>query len=255
MIRLYLFDLDHPPEPAPTLRRILDPAEAARADRFRRPRDRDRFVVGRAILRTLLGEACGEEPTDILFAYGPHGKPELAGDRPGRPTFGVTHSESLLAVALRPQGSIAVGVDAELVRPLRSPDGVAERVFTAREVEEVVPAALAEDWQPFHRYWTAKEAVLKALGTGLSLDPRAVSIRPGGGDAFEVAAAAGPIAGLPERGIWISAAMPVAPRSTGAAIVALAPVERHERVEVHALDSPTHAGPSPRPRDPSEAGA
>jgi 4'-phosphopantetheinyl transferase len=250
MIRLHLFDLDDPPAPVPSLRGVLDRDEVTRADRFRRPLDRDRYIAGRAILRTLLGDAVGTPAADIRLAYGPHGKPEFADAGPGRPTFGVTHTENLFAVALRPAGSVPVGVDAEGVRPVASPRGVAERVFTPAEVADVVPTALAGDWSVFHRYWTAKEAVLKALGTGFSLDPRAVRLRPRGDDVFGVEPAADSIPGLPERGVWISVSGPPTSRHDGAAIVAVAPVEAHESLEVRPIAGRAPTSRDPEPRDP-----
>ena len=238
MIRLHLFDLDQPPEPTAVLRSVLDAGELARADRFRRPLDRERFVVGRALLRILVGGACDRAPSDVPIVYGPHGKPRMADSEQGYPAFGVTHTQNLLAVALRLDGNAEVGVDAEIVRPVDSVEGVAQRVFTAAEMADVVPAATAGDWSPFYRYWTAKEAVLKALGTGFSLEARAVTVRPAADATFRVEPTTEVIRGLPDRGRWLWAHAPGRSISDQRAVIALTPMDVDESVEVRPIEVP-----------------
>ena len=232
MIRLHLFDLDRPPTPLAALSAHLGDDERERAGRFRRSRDRDRFVAGRGLLRELLGRTLGTTPRTVPLATGPNGKPRLGGAVDGSPTFGVSHSEHLLAISIRIDGRDPVGVDTELVDPVEAVSEVAERVFLPDEAARVVAAAAEGDWRAFHRYWTAKEAVLKALGTGFSLDPRALRIRTTGGDTFEVEAASTEAPALPPRGVWMSVAVPGPSEPRRSAIVALAPVGARESVEV-----------------------
>src|SRR2546422_9162090 len=84
--------LDQPQESVVTLRRLLSRDERARADRFRFPRDRDRYTVGRASLRVLLGAYLAAPPESLRFAYSEHRKPALSRPR-SRLSFNLSHSD------------------------------------------------------------------------------------------------------------------------------------------------------------------
>ncbi|MBO0514495.1 thioesterase domain-containing protein [Streptomyces beijiangensis] len=84
----------------------------------------------------------------------------------------LTHSGTLAAVALTTAG--AVGVDIELLRPLPELEGMARTVLAASELEEWGAAGPSSRLNILFRAWTRKEAVLKALGTGLGGDMRSV---------------------------------------------------------------------------------
>src|SRR5688572_9294783 len=69
--------LDQPEERVHQLARLLSDDEARRAARLCFERDRRRFVVGRALLRLLLGEYLGLAPERLRFRGGPAGQPAL----------------------------------------------------------------------------------------------------------------------------------------------------------------------------------
>jgi len=81
-----------------------------------------------------------------------------------RPSDGVfwslSHKEDFVGAVAADR---TVGIDIEKVSP-RSTDRLFQKV--ADEAEWAL--AGTPDWTLFHRYWTAKEAVLKAAGTGLT---------------------------------------------------------------------------------------
>lgn len=164
------------------MRQDLSTDEHARAARFRWARDRRRFVVGRAFLRSVLGAYLHRAPASVPFAYGPAGKPMLPGDD-GAPDlrFNAARSgdQALLVVA----GGRSVGVDLERVRPIAELDEVADVVLSAREraaLRALPPGARQE---AFLRAWTRKEAVVKGAGAGLVVPPDTVEVplEPGEG--------------------------------------------------------------------------
>src|SRR5262249_44129818 len=76
-IQVWRADLDRPEEETAAMRALLSEDERARADRFRFPRDRAHFTVGRGFLRTMLGRTLGVAPHALVFSYGTRGKPAL----------------------------------------------------------------------------------------------------------------------------------------------------------------------------------
>jgi len=71
-----------------------------------------------------------------------------------------------------------IGVDLEKMRQMKDLDSLTKRFFCAREHELVEKSAEKE--KLFFQLWTAKEAYLKALGTGISggLDRVEVGLNP-----------------------------------------------------------------------------
>jgi len=94
---------------------------------------------------------------------GAYGKPALPA---GGLDFNLSHSGSAAVVALA--RGVEVGVDLESPGRPRPHAELARRYFCAREAQAVENAAEASRETMFLRLWTAKEAVLKALGRGLA---------------------------------------------------------------------------------------
>ena len=142
---------------------LLSADERQRADRYRFDGDRERYVVGRAHLRSLLASLGAGPAADIRFAYGDQGKPWL----PVRPElrFNLSHAGDVSLVAV---ARADVGVDLEPLVPRRRLDDVAERFFSPTERSAL--ARLAADERPAAvlRCWCRKEAYLKARGEGLA---------------------------------------------------------------------------------------
>jgi 4'-phosphopantetheinyl transferase len=158
----------------------LAPDEIERAGRFRFERDRRRFIVGRGVLRAILGRYLAVEPRLISFLYGKRGKPRLADefDIPAL-QFNLAHSGELALYAFGLGRRI--GIDVEYVRPLSDAEEISARFFSSRENDAL--RALPQDQRlaAFYRCWTRKEAYLKAIGDGLArpLDQFTVSLSPG----------------------------------------------------------------------------
>lgn len=151
-------------DPAAAYSETLTSDEAERASRFRFERDRRRFVVGRGLLRKLLGAYTDSPPGALRFAYGAYGKPELVG---GGLAFNVSHSHDAAVFAVARSGE--VGVDIEAFDPRPRDREVAERFFSPAEVRSLLALSPEEQPRAFLACWTRKEAFIKARGDGLSL--------------------------------------------------------------------------------------
>lgn len=150
---------------------LLNDAERARSRRFVTPVLQQRFVAARSRVRALLGAHLGCDPRSLVFVENEFGKPRLA-DRSDI-HFSLSHSQdrALLAVS----EGLEIGADLEGVRSVDHL-GLARRYFHRNEVAAI--ERHADPQQAFFRIWTLKEAVVKALGTGLliPLDEFEVSI-------------------------------------------------------------------------------
>jgi 4'-phosphopantetheinyl transferase len=153
---------------------MLDSSEQARAQRYLLADDRDRFLLGAALLRMAAGHHLGVRPADVsvdrtcLWCESQHGRPVLAGTGLHA---SVSHSGGVVAVAIT--GAGPVGVDIEAGRSIEF-SAVTDSVCTLAERSCVTGLG------DFYAYWTRKEAVLKATGDGLRRPMTDLSITPPG---------------------------------------------------------------------------
>ncbi|MFN7631492.1 MAG: 4'-phosphopantetheinyl transferase family protein [Cyanobacteriota bacterium] len=142
----------------------LSPLERQRHSSYRRPADRDRFLMARASLRELLGSWLALSPASIPIAISRTGKPHCPS--PGAPAFNLSHSGDLILLGFH--GSLAVGVDVEQARPELDWCPIARRVLTPAEVAALQALPLTDQPSAFLAAWCLLEARLKAQGAGLA---------------------------------------------------------------------------------------
>jgi 4'-phosphopantetheinyl transferase len=164
-LHLWRFRLDG--VPPPQVLALLSGEEHERYARLRHPVERDRFAAARGGLRRILGAYLRREPVALRFVQSGAGKPELA-DAALR--FNLSHAGACAVVAVtavRP-----VGVDIEDAAPEPDLAGVAQTIMATSEFDAWAVLPHATRAAAFLRAWTRKEAVVKALGAGLHVDPR-----------------------------------------------------------------------------------
>lgn len=174
------FGLDVPAEALARLTPVLCAAELERALRFRFEVHRNRFVVGRAVLRLALGRYLGVPPAALEFSYGVNGKPALAGALAKHGwQFNLAHSENLALLAITRTGP--AGIDVEHLQLLPDADQLVARFFSAREGAAYRALPDSQKTVAFFNLWTRKEAWLKATGDGIGhlLNQVEVSFLPG----------------------------------------------------------------------------
>jgi len=149
-------------------RGLLSDDEHERMARLVFDRDRRRFLLTRALVRTMLSRYAAIPPAEWRFIANVHGRPEIL-DRPaGVPDlrFNISHTEGLIACAVTIGRE--VGIDVEHVSRRLTHD-VAGRFFAPREVSDLHRLPDEEQARVFFDYWTLKEAYIKARGFGLAL--------------------------------------------------------------------------------------
>ena len=178
-VHLWYSTLDLPASNLQMLEATLGLDERERAKGFCLQLERTRFVVGRGLLREILGHYSGIESNELCFKYSPRGKPSLAERFGGdRIQFSLARSNGYVIYAFTL--SRRIGVDLERVVPIES-EQIANRFFSDREKAALHALNGNEQLEEFFRIWTAKEAYLKACGEGLArpLNEVDFSLNPG----------------------------------------------------------------------------
>jgi 4'-phosphopantetheinyl transferase len=162
-IHIWRATLDRPLEEVERLAQILSADESGRAQRFHFEQDRQKFIVARGLLRTILSRYLGMPADRLQFDYGHYGKPVI---KATQVRFNVSHSNNLALYAITRDRDL--GIDLEFIRPINDADQIAKRYFSPRE--NAIFQALSPDRKSaaFFHHWTRKEAYLKAVGDGLA---------------------------------------------------------------------------------------
>jgi 4'-phosphopantetheinyl transferase len=179
-VHVWRVSLDESPSLVALFQNTLDDDERSRAGRFHFRRDRERFVVGRGVLRTLLGRYLDRSPESLSFTYSPHGKPALASESGDDAIcFNLSHSQGTALYAVTRNREL--GVDLEFIRCDLETEQIAQRFFSQSEIAALLTLPLTLRKYAFFLCWTRKEAYIKARGEGLSmsLDQFNVSLNPG----------------------------------------------------------------------------
>lgn len=152
---------------------ILSTDEKIRADKYRQSVHRIRFRLARGILRILISQYLGINPGDLEFRYDFYGKPWLRFDNE-RLNFNISHSHSWGLYAFT--YGRKVGIDIERIQPMKDIDRIIRQVFSEQEMKAFYHLSTGQRLEGFYRCWTRKEAVVKALGKGLSYNIQSFTV-------------------------------------------------------------------------------
>ena len=141
----------------------LTPADDARHGRYRHQADRDMFLLGRVMARALVGQALGVDPGSWRWHEGPRGRPEADADV----SFNIAHSAGMVVCAVSRNGHVGVDVEHRHRPPVDA--RMIRRYCAPREAEDIERRGPGEWPDQFLKYWTLKEAYLKARGLGIAV--------------------------------------------------------------------------------------
>jgi 4'-phosphopantetheinyl transferase len=142
----------------------LSEGERARAARFGQARLRDRYVVGRASLRHVLGDTLGLPPASVPIVRGPRGRPRL--DLESTLDFNVSHTGDVALIAT--VRDARVGVDVERLDRAVNVPGIARKFLAPGERSALERLDSDAARRTLLALWTCKEAMSKATGDALS---------------------------------------------------------------------------------------
>lgn len=140
---------------------LMSNDERERAKKF--IRGKEEYIASRWLLRKVLGAYLQQAPQALVFNRTEKGKPYLASHSL---QFNLSHSGHWALLGLAHQ--MELGVDIEQTKDTRDLLGIAESYYHPDEFAQLQQQPANEQMRYFYRLWTLKEAVLKALGVGIS---------------------------------------------------------------------------------------
>ncbi len=146
------------------LRFFLDEDEIRTYQRYRVAHKKSEFLIGRALLKTILAKLLQVEVGEIKLLPDEYGKLYLA-SHSAQFAFNLSHSNQVVACVVASEGKI--GIDVEKVE--KNLLEVAERFFAPGEIQYLKEASPLEQRELIYKLWTLKEAYIKAEGKGLSI--------------------------------------------------------------------------------------
>ena len=148
---------------------LLSPQERARRSRFRFARDRRRYLLTRALARTVLSRYLPVSAEDWVFEAGPRGRPAISAPRvaAGGLQFNISHSADLVMIGVT--ADRALGVDVESIDAREADVDGLDRYFAPQESAALRALPPAARRQRFLQLWTLKESYIKARGLGLAI--------------------------------------------------------------------------------------
>jgi 4'-phosphopantetheinyl transferase len=153
----------------------LSPEERTRMASFRFERDRSAYAAAHVLAREALTWCAPVvSPASWDLSQRLHERPEVV-DPPLRPQlrFNISHTHGLVACLVT--SAIDCGVDVEVRRDVDDMESLAARVLSPAERGHLMDSPVDHRSDLFFRYWTLKEAYVKARGRGLSLPLEAIS--------------------------------------------------------------------------------
>lgn len=168
MVRILTCEIEKAmsPELATTLLHDLPEEIRRRAETYVNWQDAHLFVAAKLMLSRAL-EQCGVRNPLNTLTYSKFRRPQspgFSGD------FNISHAGQFAVCAVTDDR--AVGIDVELVHPVNLEEF--GQVFTDKEMEDIAGSENVNE--RFFKYWTMKEAVLKADGRGFHVSPCNITI-------------------------------------------------------------------------------
>lgn len=150
---------------------LLSPFEQQKARCFLRVYDKERYIIIKGILRILTGHLLNISPKQLQFKYNLFGKPILMHSTLA---FNLSHSKEQVIYAFCKTAS--VGVDMQYLDFTKPINLLAKRYFSNQE--NLILSTFKENSKKelFFEGWVKKEAIVKALGTGIHSSLRKIEV-------------------------------------------------------------------------------
>jgi 4'-phosphopantetheinyl transferase len=152
--------------------KILSHTEALKADDFKCKINRSNFLVSRIALRKIISLYTKIQPYQVNYIYNSFGKP-LINLPCDNLHFNLSHTTDNIVIAL---SKSPIGIDLEFINPKLNLSELAEYVFCKNENDKFQTLSTLKKRIYFYNIWTRKEALLKAIGIGMTVNFNQIDI-------------------------------------------------------------------------------
>lgn len=142
-------------------------AELPQSNQFRFEQDRRSFLAGQLLTRLQLAEILNVPAGTLRFESDEFGKPFVAHPMENGIQFNRSRTRDMVVSAV--VRDCQIGIDVERINQTVEIDSIAEQFFAPAEIEQLMQCTDVARTEMFHRFWTLKEAYVKAHGEGLSI--------------------------------------------------------------------------------------
>ncbi|HVZ77755.1 MAG TPA: 4'-phosphopantetheinyl transferase superfamily protein [Gemmatimonadaceae bacterium] len=199
-IHVWHVSLDLTPSAVTDAARLLPQAEREKTALVAGEAQRARLTLSRGLVRGILAGYLEKSAPEIAIRRSSRGKPFVIGEGDAPPLhFSVSHAGDHMLVCVT--RSEDVGVDLERMTRVVDVERIAARFFSPAEYEALVALDRQERADAFFRAWVRKEAVVKALGTGIASAFDAFAVPMGRDQTVEVDV--GRVAQANRQRLWV----------------------------------------------------
>lgn len=162
-IKLFKIELSQYYNIIDVLLNFLSPQEVLRAQRYHQLRDSNRFIICRSFLKILIAKQKNIEVSQVYFEKSNSHKPYFPLDK--TLFFNVSHSGDFAIIAI---GNCELGIDIEKIDPQFNYSEIIPIVYGITEIDAIQSSE--DSRSMFYKFWTRKEAIVKAIGKGIDED-------------------------------------------------------------------------------------
>jgi len=154
----------------------LSDYEKARANRFKHESDYNCYIAAHALLRIELSKLLRTKAESIRIEESVNGRPFTSGvDLP----FSLSRTKNIFAFVIG-QSNQLLGIDIEQIKPGIDFTNISREYFSIKEQQLIFSFdRIADQNRTFFEIWTRKEALLKAIGTGINAELSKVQVLEG----------------------------------------------------------------------------
>ena len=154
----------------PLFNNWISEGEKIRAEKFFSEIERETYITCHGFLRLILGGRLHLDPSKVSYARSAYNKPGLPGD----PVFfNISHTKKAFAIGI--SENCPVGLDIEDMHRRVDITSISRTYFSRMESDYTMKPG-TDQKERFFLVWTRKEALLKAMGTGIVDDLNKIEV-------------------------------------------------------------------------------
>jgi len=151
---------------------VLSDKEKTKADGYIKKNDQINYQLSHIYLRKTLSHYAPKiQAKEWVFITNEFGRPSLISEQFFGLHFNISHNDEYFCIII--SSVEQCGIDVETVKPIDLDEHLLDMIFSKNEKKRLIDAQ--KDLTVFYKCWTLKEAHLKALGKGLSIQPNQIS--------------------------------------------------------------------------------